>query len=208
MKIIIFYIFLILIFVPLLFNKIFITKTIESFKGEKKSKNNNKVKKEKKEFEYELIDDNGSYTFLYGKNTIEILPSNKSSKITDVYFHYRSLPDKTIANSNYFEDITKQEFMIKTPKNKYKITLSSSKKPITILVNEHDYMIELEKTDQEEKFNILWFNKVSGSINGFDIKLTEKKLDDVEVILVLYTAILIIRKMKDLDNVDYNKMFK
>ena len=212
MKIIIFYIFLILIFVPLLFNKIFITKTIESFNGGKKSKNNNKVKKEKKdkkkEFEYELIDDNGSYTFLYGKNTIEILPSNKSSKITDVYFHYRSLPDKTIANSNYFEDITKQEFMIKTPKNKYKITFSSSKKPITILVNEHDYMIELEKTDQEEKFNILWFNKVSGSINGFDIKLTEKKLDDVEVILVLYTTILIIRKMKDLDNVDYNKMFK
>jgi len=26
--------------------------------------------------------------------------------------------------------------------------------------------------------------------------------------MVLYTAILIIQKMKDLDNVDYNKMFK
>lgn len=200
MKIIIFYIFLILIFIPLLFKKIFITKTIESFKG-KKDKN-------EKEFEYELIDDNGSYTFLYGKNTIEILPSNKSNKLTDVYFHYRSLPDKSIVNSNYFEDISKHEFIIKTPKNKYTITLSSSKKPITILVNEHDYMIELEKTDKEEKFNILWNNKVSGTIDGFDIKLTEKKLDDVEVVLVLYTAILIIRKMKDLDNVDYNKMFK
>ena len=196
MKIIIFYIFLILIFIPLLF----ITKTIESFKG-KKDKN-------EKEFEYKLIDDNGSYTFLYGKNTIEILPSNKSNKLTDVYFHYRSLPDKSIANSNYFEDISKQEFLVKTPKNKYTITFSSSKKPITILVNEHDYMIELEKTDKEEKFNILWYNKVSGTIDGFDIKLTEKKLDDVEVVLVLYTAILIIRKMKDLDNVDYNKMFK
>ena len=207
MKIIIFYIFLILIFIPLLFKKIFITKTIESFKGEKKDKKDKKDKKEK-EFEYELIDDNGSYTFLYGKNTIEILPSNKSSKLTDVYFHYRSLPDKTIANSNYFEDISKQEFMVKTPKNKYKITFSSSKKPITILVNEHDYMIELEKTDKEGNFDILWYNKVSGSINGFDIKLTEKKLDDVEVVLVLYTAILIIQKMKDLDNVDYNKMFK
>ena len=206
MKIIIFYIFLILIFIPLLFNKIFITKTIESFKG-KKVKKEKKAKKEKV-IEYTLIDDNGSYTFLYGKNTIEILPSNKSSKLTDVYFHYRSLPNKTIANSNYFEDISNQEFVVKTPKNKYKITFSSSKKPITILVNEHDYMIELEKMENEGKFNILWYNNVSGTINGFDIKLTEKKLDDVEVVLVLYTSILIIQKMKDLDNVDYNKMFK
>ena len=206
MKIIIFYIFLILIFIPLLFNKIFITKTIESFKG-KKVKKEKKAKKEKV-IEYTLIDDNGSYTFLYGKNTIEILPSNKSSKLTDVYFHYRSLPNKTIANSNYFEDISNQEFVVKTPKNKYKITFSSSKKPITILVNEHDYMIELEKMENEGKFNILWYNNVSGTINGFDIKLTEKKLDDVEVVLVLDTSILIIQKMKDLDNVDYNKMFK
>lgn len=216
MKIIIFYIFLILIFIPFLFKKIFITKTIESFKGNKDTdnKDNNKKVKEKKkgknekEVEYKLIDDNGSYSFLYGKNTIEILPSNKSNKLTDVYFHYRSLPDKTIANSNYFEDISSQEFVVKTPKNKYKITFASSKKPITILVNEHDYMIELEKTDKEGKFNILWYNKVSGEIDEFNIKLTETKLDDVEVVLVLYTAILIIQKMKNLDNVDYNKMFK
>jgi len=69
-------------------------------------------------------------------------------------------------------------------------------------------MIELEKKEKEGKFDILWFNKVAGTIDGFDIKLSEKKLDDVEVIMVLYTAILIIQKMKDLDNVDYNKMFK
>jgi hypothetical protein len=69
-------------------------------------------------------------------------------------------------------------------------------------------MIELEKKDKEGKFDILWHNTISGTIDGFDIKLREKKLDDVEVILVLYTAILIIKKMKDLDNVDYNKMFK
>ena len=64
------------------------------------------------------------------------------------------------------------------------------------------------KTDKEGKFNILWYNKVSGEIDEFNIKLTEKKLDDVEVVLVLYTSILIIQKIKDLDNVDYNKMFK
>jgi hypothetical protein len=201
MKIIIFYIFLILIFIPILFNIIFITRTIEDFKGDKK-------KKKEKEVKYELIDDNGSYNFLYGKNTIEILPSNKKDKITDIYFHYRSLPDKTIANSNYFDDISSQEFMITTPKNKYKISFTSSKKPITIIVNETENMIELEKKDKEGKFDILWHNTISGTIDGFDIKLREKKLDDVEVILVLYTAILIIKKMKDLDNVDYNKMFK
>ena len=201
MKIIIFYIFLILIFIPILFNIIFITRTIEDFKGDKK-------KKKEKEVKYELIDDNGSYNFLYGKNTIEILPSNKKDKITDIYFHYRSLPDKTIANSNYFDDISSQEFMITTPKNKYKISFTSSKKPITIIVNETENMIELEKKDKEGKFDILWHNTISGTIDGFDIKLSEKKLDDVEVILVLYTAILIIKKMKDLDNVDYNKMFK
>jgi hypothetical protein len=201
MKIIIFYIFLILIFIPILFNIIFITRTIEDFKGDKK-------KKKEKEVKYELIDDNGSYNFLYGKNTIEILPSNKKDKITDIYFHYRSLPDKTIANSNYFDDISSQEFMITTPKNKYKISFTSSKKPITIIVNETENMIELEKKDKEGKFDILWHNTISGTIDGFDIKLSEKKLDDVEVILVLYTAVLIIKKMKDLDNVDYNKMFK
>jgi hypothetical protein len=201
MKIIIFYIFLIFIFIPILFNIIFITRTIEDFKGDKK-------KKKEKEVKYELIDDNGSYNFLYGKNTIEILPSNKKDKITDIYFHYRSLPDKTIANSNYFDDISSQEFMITTPKNKYKISFTSSKKPITIIVNETENMIELEKKDKEGKFDILWHNTISGTIDGFDIKLREKKLDDVEVILVLYTAILIIKKMKDLDNVDYNKMFK
>jgi hypothetical protein len=69
-------------------------------------------------------------------------------------------------------------------------------------------MIELEKKDKEGSFDILWFNNVVGTIDGFDIKLTEKKLDDVEVSMVLYTAILIIQKMKALDNVDYNKMFK
>lgn len=211
MKIIIFYIFLILIFIPILFKIVFITRTVEGFNdgdGDKKEKRKKEKKKKKKEVEYKLINDNGSYSFLYGKNTIEILPSNKSNKLTDVYFHYRSLPDKTIANSNYFEDITSQEFIVKTPKNKYKITFSSTKKPITIIVNESQYMIELEKKDKEGKFDILWYNKVSGSIDGFNIKLSEKKLDDIEVVLVLYTAILIIQKMKDLDNVDYNKIFK
>ena len=199
MKIIIFYIFLILIFIPILFKIVFITRTVEEgFKGDKKNK----------EVMYKMTGDNGSYSFIYGKNTIEILPSNKKDKITDVYFHHRSLPDKTIANGNSFDDISSQEFVLKTPTNKYKISFSSSKKPITIIVNETEYMIELEKKDKEGKFDILWFNKVSGTIDGFDIRLTEKKLDDVEVIMVLYTAILIIQKMKDLDNVDYNKMFK
>jgi hypothetical protein len=199
MKIIIFYIFLILIFIPIIFNSIFITRTVEGFKGEKKEK-----KKKNKEVIYKMIGD----SFIYGKNTIEILPSNKKDKITDLYFHYRSLPDKSIANGNTFDDISSQEFIVKTPKNKYKISFSSSKKPITIILNETEYMIELEKKDKEGKFDILWFNKVVGTIDGFDIKLTEKKLDDVEVVMVLYTAILIIQKMKDLDNVDYNKMFK
>jgi hypothetical protein len=199
MKIIIFYIFLILIFIPIIFNTIFITRTVEEgFKGDKKNK----------EVMYKMTGDNGSYSFIYGKNTIEILPSNKKDKITDVYFHYRSLPDKTIANGNSFDDISSQEFVLKCPTNKYKISFSSSKKPITIIVNETEYMIELEKKDKEGKFDILWFNKVSGTIDGFDITLREKKLDDVEVLMVLYTAILIIQKMKDLDNVDYNKMFK
>ena len=197
MKIIIFYIFLILIFIPIIFNSIFITRTVEGFKGEKKEK-----KKKNKEVIYKMIGD----SFIYGKNTIEILPSNKKDKITDLY--YRSLPDKSIANGNTFDDISSQEFIVKTPKNKYKISFSSSKKPITIILNETEYMIELEKKDKEGKFDILWFNKVVGTIDGFDIKLTEKKLDDVEVVMVLYTAILIIQKMKDLDNVDYNKMFK
>jgi hypothetical protein len=199
MKIIIFYIFLILIFIPIIFNSIFITRTVEGFKGEKKEK-----KKKNKEVIYKMIGD----SFIYGKNTIELLPSNKKDKITDLYFHYRSLPDKSIANGNTFDDISSQEFIVKTPKNKYKISFSSSKKPITIILNETEYMIELEKKDKEGKFDILWFNKVAGTIDGFDIKLTEKKLDDVEVVMVLYTAILIIKKMKDLDNVDYNKMFK
>ena len=199
MKIIIFYIFLILIFIPIIFNSIFITRTVEGFKGEKKEK-----KKKNKEVIYKMIGD----SFIYGKNTIEILPSNKKDKITDLYFHYRSLPDKSIANGNTFDDISSQEFIVKTPKNKYKISFSSSKKPITIILNETEYMIELEKKDKEGKFDILWFNKVVGTIDGCYIKLTEKTLDDVEVVMVLYTAILIIQKMKDLDNVDYNKMFK
>ena len=202
MKIIIFYIFLILIFIPIIFNSIFITRTVEGFKGEKKKKK--EKKKKNKEVIYKMIGD----SFIYGKNTIEILPSNKKDKITDLYFHYRSLPDKSIANGNTFDDISSQEFVLKTPKNKYKISFSSSKKPITIILNETEYMIELEKKDKEGKFDILWFNKVVGTIDGFDIKLTEKKLDDVEVVMVLYTAILIIQKMKDLDNVDYNKIFK
>ena len=204
MKIIIFYIFLILIFIPILFNLIFITKTVEEgFKGKGKGK-----RKGNTNVSYKMIEDNGSYSFVYGKNTIEILPSNKKDKITDVYFHYRCLQDKTVANGNSFDDISSNEFMLKSPKNNYKISFSSSKKPITIIVNESQYMIELEKKDKEGKYDILWYNKVSGTIDGFDIKLTEKKLDDVEVLMVLYTAILLTQKMKDLDNVDYNKIFK
>ena len=204
MKIIIFYVFLILIFIPILFNLIFITRTLEEgFKGKGKKKNN-----KNKEVMYKMTGDNGSYSFVYGKNTIEILPSNKKNKIADIYFNYRSLPDKTVANGNSFDDISSNEFVLTAPKNNYKISFSSSKKPITIIVNESQYMIELEKKGKEGKFDILWYNKVSGTIDGFDIKLTEKKLDDVEVLMVLYTAILITKKMKDLDNVDYNKIFK
>lgn len=206
MKIIIFYIFLILIFIPILFNLIFITRTVEEgFKGKGKKKEKGKGNTD---VSYKMIGDNGSYSFVYGKNTIEILPSNKKDKITDVYFHYRSLPDKTVVNGNSFDDISSNEFMLKSPKNNYKISFSSSKKPITIIVNESQYMIELEKKGQEGKYDILWYNKVSGTIDGFDIKLTEKKLDDVEVLMVLYTAILLTQKMKDLDNIDYNKIFK
>jgi len=209
MKIIIFYIFLILIFIPILFNTIFITRTIEGFKdGDIKNIKNKKMK----EVVYKMIGDNKSYTFLYGKNTVKILPSNKTNNITDMYFNYESFPDKTIANINSFDDISSSEFMIKTPKNKYKISFSSSETPITIIVNETKYMIELkkhkkDKKDKGEKFDIIWYQKVVGTIDGFDIKLTEKRLNDVEVIMVLYTAILIIKKMKDLDNVNYNKIF-
>jgi len=206
MKIIIFYIFLILIFIPIIFNSIFITKTVEGFKGEdKEDKEDKNKKKKKKEVMYKMNGD----SFLYGKNTIEILPSNKSNKITDLYFHYRSLPDKTITNGISFDDISSQDFIVKTPKNNYKISFSSSEKPIKIIVNETEYRIELKKKKKEGKFDILWYNNiVAGTIDGFDIKLSEKELDDVEVIIVLYTAILMIKKIKDLDNVDYNKMFK
>jgi hypothetical protein len=214
MKIIIFYIFLILIFIPILFKIVFITRTIESFKnGNDEDK---KVKKEKKKKNkkviYKMIGDNKSYTFLYGKNTVEILPSNKTKNITDMYFNYKSFPDKTIANINSFDDISSSEFMIKTPKNKYKISFSSSEIPITIIINETEYMIELkkkkkDKKDKGEKFDIIWYQKVVGTIDGFDITLNEKRLNDVEIIMVLYTAILIIKKMKDLDNVNYNKIF-
>lgn len=215
MKIIIFYVFLILIFIPIIFNSIFITRTVEGFNGgnneEKKEKKEKKKKKNKKtkEVMYKMIGGNDSYSFIYGKNTIEILPSNKKDKITDLYFHYRSLPDKMITNGISFDDISSQEFIVKTPKNNYKISFSSSDKPIKIIVNETDYKIELEKKEKEGKFNIIWYTDlVAGTIDGFDIKLTDDELDDVEFIIVLYTAILIIQKMKDLDNVDYNKMFK
>jgi len=214
MKIIIFYVFLILIFIPIIFNSIFITRIVEGFKGGNKEEKKEKKKKKKKnkktkEVMYKMIGSNDSYSFLYGKNTIEILPSNKKDKITDLYFYYRSLPDKTITNGISFDDISSQEFILKTPKNNYKISFSSSDKPIKIMVNETDYKIELEKKEKEGKFNILWYNDiVAGTIDGFDIKLTDDELDDVEFIIVLYTAILIIQKMKDLDNVDYNKMFK
>ena len=90
-------------------------------KEDKKEKN-----KKNREVLYKMVGDNGSYSFIYGKNTIEILPSNKKDKITDIYFHYRSLPDKSIANGNSFDDISSQEFVLKCPKNKYKITFSSS----------------------------------------------------------------------------------
>lgn len=212
MKIIIFYIFLILIFIPIIFNSIFITRTVEGFKGEnneEKKKKKKKKNKKTKEVMYKMIGGNDSYSFLYGKNTIEILPSNKKDKITDLYFHYRSPTDKTITTGISFDDISSQEFIVKTPKNNYKILFSSSDKPIKIIVNETDYKIELEKKEKEGKFNIIWYTDlVAGTIDGFDIKLTDDELNDVEFIIVLYTAILIIQKMKDLDNIDYNKMFK
>lgn len=219
MKINIFYIFLFLIFIPIIFNTIFITRTVESFKSgnneekkekkEKKDKNEKKNNKKMKEVMYKMIGDNGSYRFIYGKNTIEILPSNKKDKITDLYFNYLSLPDRTIVNGISFDDISSQEFIVKTPKNNYNISFSSSDKPIKIIINETDYMIELKKKEKEGKFDILLYTDIlAGTIDGFDIKLTDDELDDVEVIIVLYTAILIIQKMKDLDNVDYNKIFK
>ena len=55
MKIIIFYIFLILIFIPILFKIVFITRTVEEgFKGDKKNK----------EVMYKMIGGNDSYSFL------------------------------------------------------------------------------------------------------------------------------------------------
>lgn len=201
MKIIIFYLFLLIIVFPVLFNKIFINETVENFKGKK-------GKKGKKDIIYNLNTDNGSYNFISGNTTIEIMPSNKSNKISDIYFHYRSLPDKTIANGNQFEDKNNRMFTLKTPKNKYTITYSSSSKPISILVNEHDYVIDIEKTKDTGKYNIIWYNKIVGTISDYTIKLDEPKLDNIEIIMTIYTALLIVDKMKNLDLVDYNKIFK
>jgi hypothetical protein len=136
------------------------------------------------------------------------MPSNKSNKISDIYFHYRSLPDKTIANGNKFEDKNNRVFTLKTPKNKYTITYSSSSKPISILVNEHDYVIDIEKTKDTGKYNIIWYTKIVGTISDYTIKLDEPKLDNIEIIMTIYTALLIVDKMKNLDLVDYNKIFK
>ena len=213
MKIIIFYIFLILIFIPIIFNTIFIKRTVEGFKGEDKEKKKEKKKKKNKktkEVSYKLVGDKKGYSFLYGKNTIQIFPSNKTKDIIDIYFNYTSSPDTTLANISSFDDISKSEFVIKTHKNKYNIYFSSSETPIKIIVNDTEYEILLKKEKNKEgKFDIIWYTDiVAGTIDGFDIKLTDDELDDVEFIIVLYTAILIIQKMKDLDNVDYNKMFK
>ena len=201
MKIIIFYLFLLIMIFPIIFNKIFINETVENFKGKK-------GKKGKKDIIYNLNNDNGSYNFISGNTTIEIMPSNKSTKINDIYFHYRSLPDKTIANSNQFEDKNNRVFTLKTPKNKYTITYSSSSKPISILVNEHDYTIDIEKTKDTGKYNILWYTKIAGTISDYMIKLDEPKLDNIEIIMTIYTALLIVEKMKNLDLVDYNKIFE
>jgi len=204
MKIIIFYLFLLIMIFPIIFSKIFINETVENFKG-KKSK---KGKKGKKDIIYNLNNDNGSYNFISGNTTIEIMPSNKSNKISDIYFHYRSLPDKTIANGNQFEDKNNRVFTLNTPKNKYTITYSSSSKPISILVNEHDYVIDIEKTKDTGKYNIIWYTKIVGTISDYTIKLDEPKLDNIEIIMTIYTALLIVDKMKNLDLVDYNKIFK
>ena len=201
MKIIIFYLFLLIMIFPIIFSKIFINETVENFKGKKD-------KKGKKDIIYNLNNDNGSYNFISGNTTIEIMPSNKSTKINDIYFHYRSLPDKTIANSNQFEDKNNRVFTLKTPKNKYTITYSSSSKPISILVNEHDYTIDIEKTKDTGKYNILWYTKIAGTISDYMIKLDEPKLDNIEIIMTIYTALLIVEKMKNLDLVDYNKIFE
>lgn len=209
MKIIIFYIFLILIFIPILFKIVFITRTIESFKD--KDGKNIKIKKNK-EVSYKLVGDKNGYSFLYGKNTIQIFPSNKTKDIIDIYFNYTSSPDTTLANISSFDDISKSEFVIKTHKNKYNIYFSSSEIPIKIIVNDTDHQIELKKEKNKEgKFDIILdtnTDSIAGTIDGFDIKLTEEKLNDAEILMVLYTAILIVQKMKDLDNIDYNKMFK
>jgi len=212
MKIIIFYIFLILIFIPILFKIGFITRTIESFKnGDEKNIKNIKIKKNK-EVSYKLVGDKKGYSFLYGKNTIQIFPSNKTKDIIDIYFNYTSRPDTTLANISSFDDISKSEFVIKTHKNKYNIYFSSSETPIKIIVNDTDHQIELKKVKNKEgKFDIILDTDtdiLAGTIDGFDIKLTKEKLDDAEILMVLYTAILIVQKMKDLDNIDYNKMFK
>jgi len=211
LKIYILFLFLILFIIPCLF--IFNSKHTEHFANKDKSQ---------EQEEFILNKNENQYYFKYKDDEIDILPSNKSNKINDIYFAYTSFQDKKLTTNLKFDEIDDQTFKLTTPKNIFEITTSKTEIPLKISMNNGDKTIEFQKastgnTKDVSVFNIMSLKSTIGNVTLTKIKdkintIIIKSKDDMikktpDTLIAIFTAFLIFDKLVEMNKSNYDKIF-
>jgi len=235
MKIYILYLFLIIFIIPTLFFKF---GYIENFANKKKVKvkmsEEESIKQDKKQKknlnkgsdeEYILTNNINSYTFMYKDKPFTIFPSNKTDKVSDIFFIFDSQDKNKIKNVKFnYED--PQNFKIKDGKETIKLSITMTDKPLTMVINNFDKTFDFEKASTGNKkdkkketnvYNIIYFNTNIGNVkvekendvtNKITIKTKNKELQsNPNYLLAIFTGFLIFDSIKKISKIDYDKHY-
>jgi len=227
MKIYILYLFLILFILPaIVYPPIYRPKIFEGLQNKKDDK---KDKKKDGPVEKQVIlkrdKDADTFSFRFEPDEITISPSNKSEKVSDMYFFYFSSPSKTPTYNFKFNEVNTKEYKLDTPKDSYKILTEMQDEPLNIIVNDHDYEFKLQKassghSEEKEKttYNIVHFQKAIGNViilkklgklDQITLTTTLPEIyESVGAICAILTGFMIIDKINSLDTVDYDAIYK
>jgi len=147
------------------------------------------------------------YSFNYDNNEIFIEENDKK-------FRYSSSPNKAITAGYKLAEVSDMKFNLGIPKNNYYINISFSKKPVTVVVNDYELTIGVEKNDKNYK--LILHGKEVGNIKiimennktkSITIITNRPEINTLPMLTSIFTGFLLFDQINKLNDIDYNVVF-
>lgn len=149
--------------------------------------------------------------FKFDNSTVTINPAEDlKPNLSNLDFSFSSEPEIHTIDFLKFKKNSDLVYNLTSPENNMTINISFHSSPISIVVNNYEYTIELKDS---EKFpgvqNIFIYQKLCGSIkDGKILKSIRPEIyEHPDIICAIYVSFMILQKIKQIKNIDYDEYF-